>query len=140
MNNNGECVDIDFGPDIGDSSGKKDYYYEIPSNAAVEANLDYNNVNKYNDFDINRWLKHQYNQVSFLNVPESMPFGFGRRDCVGKELARKELYSFLANLLINYRFMPANGPSGTIDIQFDETKFPKQISPPIGVLAVPRRT
>eukprot|EP01084_Bolivina_argentea_P218197 370322_1 len=89
--------------------GKK---YRFPKGSMVTINIDYihnysknenwkNNENyKRNDICLENWLnddgKFQQNQ-SFLT------FGYGKRDCVGRQLALKEIRIILAYLLLNYK-------------------------------------
>ncbi|XP_055336941.1 cytochrome P450 2J4-like [Paramacrobiotus metropolitanus] len=43
-----------------------------------------------------------------LSVPEQfVPFSAGRRSCIGEQLARKELFLFFANIMLNFSILPA---------------------------------
>ena len=37
-----------------------------------------------------------------------IPFGIGKRDCIGKNLAKMELFLFLSSLLHQFDFCPSN--------------------------------
>merc|ERR1719222_489769 len=38
-----------------------------------------------------------------------LPFGIGRRRCLGENLARMETFLFFTNLMLNFNFKPVNG-------------------------------
>lgn len=79
------------------------YCYIISDTVAIEPNLDFIHINEFESsskFDINKWIK---NDNSFCHNINSMPFSYGRRDCMGSQFALKEMYLVLANLIINYK-------------------------------------
>ena len=57
-------------------------------------------------------------------------FGFGRRNCVGLQLALKEIYIILGYLLLNYKFSFKNNNDITIETTWNGVTI---IDPPIGV-------
>ena len=119
---------------------QKEYKYIIPKTAFISANIDYidNNSTK---LDIYRWMKvkNQDNiekmQLQFSKNKDFVPFSVGTRDCPGREFAEKELYSFLANLLLNYQFSLMN-ENQSITYKRD---FVKRIDPPIPVFVKQRQ-
>nr|XP_053656183.1 cytochrome P450 2L1-like [Cherax quadricarinatus] len=72
---------------------------------------------------------HKFNPSRFLDnngkfVPKKegfLPFGIGRRQCLGESLARMELFIFSAALLQNFTFSPA--PSKEIDLSPETVPF-----------------
>ena len=50
-------------------------------------------------FDVSRWLDHN---GKFKKIENFMPFGYGRRHCVGQQIALQEIYSVLALILMKY--------------------------------------
>ncbi|CAD5233228.1 unnamed protein product [Bursaphelenchus xylophilus] len=44
----------------------------------------------------------------YLRSDALLPFGVGKRSCLGEGLARTELFLFLANLMYRYRFLPGD--------------------------------
>ena len=48
-------------------------------------------------------------QGKFVADERNIPFGIGKRRCLGETLARMENFLFFANLVKNYKFSAANG-------------------------------
>ncbi len=44
----------------------------------------------------------------FVENPAMVAFGVGKRECLGKVLAKQETFLFMACLLHQFRFMPSN--------------------------------
>ena len=87
-----------------------DKKYKIPKGMNVHANVDY--IHIYNKNDKN-WKQIDGDKIcldNFLSDDRSrfvmnesfIGFGVGRRDCVGRQLAMKEVQYILAYLLMNY--------------------------------------
>ena len=123
----------------------KQLCYVISNSMIIEPNLAY--ASKPSPFDINNWLmvsnksnsiaNNSNNQLKFSQNKDSMPFGIGVRDCPGKFLAQREIYIFLANLLLNYQIKPVSDEQD-INIQFVQG-LAKEIEPKIPV-RVEKRT
>ena len=85
--------------------------YTIPKNSIVMCNI-YSSLN-----DANIWNEpHKFNPDRFLDAEgklinpseEYVPFGLGKRACLGKTLAVMELYLFSAAIFQRFRFEPEN--------------------------------
>jgi len=51
----------------------------------------------------------------FRPHPRVLPFGVGRRRCLGESLARMSLYTFLTNIVAKFTIVPAGEmPEGAI--------------------------
>ncbi|KAI8493798.1 cytochrome P450 2 sub U member 1 [Branchiostoma belcheri] len=85
-------------------------------------------------FDPGRFLDAEGNVI---NKPESfMPFGGGRRVCLGEQLARMELFLFFSTLLQSFTFRtPEGAPPPTTAGVFGTTLTP----PPFKLCAIPRQ-
>lgn len=127
-----------------DKHKEKKYKYRIPKTASINANIDYIDNNNVK-FDIYRWIKmknknnndHDNNstqKLQFAKNKDFVPFSIGSRDCPGREFAEKELYSFLANLMVNYKFSLMNKNE---KITY-KREFVKRIDPQIPVLVKQR--
>ena len=90
-------------------SQKREFEYKIEGcgDSIVQANFLYlmrHNTNVWSDnptkFDINRWII----DGKFCKKQESVPFGVGRRDCVGRMIAMKEITYMLALLILKFEF------------------------------------
>ena len=57
---------------------------------------------KYNQICLENWLNEENGQ--FYQNPSFIAFGHGRRDCIGKQLALKEMRVILGYLLLHYNF------------------------------------
>eukprot|EP01084_Bolivina_argentea_P128759 227528_1 len=97
-------------------NGKK---YMIPGDTTIYYNTDYiHNFSKTENWKndnlkeicLENWLKQSKDlkQYEFVNNPSFLTFGFGRRDCMGKSLAFKEIRIVLGFLLLHYRFTLKN--------------------------------
>ena len=118
--------------------GKKEkgkYSYVLSRDVFIEANLDYINNKNHDNFNIDKWIsvdnKSGKIQFSHANVV-SLPFSVGRRDCVGKLFAIRQLYIFLANFILHYQFIASNGQPDKMEIEFKDELI-KTVEPQIGV-------
>ena len=104
-------------------SSSKDYWielddgkkYKIPANTLINYNTDYihiygenrnENWKRTNEDEIilENWLtKDDDGGIRFVMNESFIAFSVGKRDCVGRQLAMKELYYTLGYLLINYK-------------------------------------
>ena len=82
--------------------------YLIPSKTVIVPNLsailnnpkDFPNPDK---FEPERYLiKDQAGQIKFQPHPKVIPFGIGKRRCLGESLARTSLYKFFTALVQKY--------------------------------------
>lgn len=139
---NGKCINAEFetlsNHNKGNISEKKSskfmYNYIITTDMIIEANLGHASHPSKN-FEINRWIiksnNTNKNEKFNKHYGDSMPFSVGVRDCPGKVLAQRELYSFLANLFLNYQLKPANGQTPN-DIKIEYVQgFVKEVFPKV---------
>ena len=147
--NGSQCTNINFvalsKANESINKTKREFEYIIKENVIIHPNFDYvmlgnkqlwSNINDPINFDINRWINiKKDNKLSFHNNNNSMPFGIGVRECVGQSLAIKELYSFLANLFINYKFSLVEKD---ITIKY-QTYHTKKIEPQIPIYVESRK-
>ena len=63
---------------------------------------------------------------SFVPHPAVIPFGVGKRDCLGKSLAKAEVFLFSSCLLHQFSFhTPSSGSIGVNDVDIILTRAPK---------------
>uniref|UniRef100_A0AC34Q186 Cytochrome P450 n=1 Tax=Panagrolaimus sp. JU765 TaxID=591449 RepID=A0AC34Q186_9BILA len=85
--------------------------YKFPTGTIITYQMSqiFNN-NKYfknpDKFDPERFLDKT---GKFFSPPELIPFGIGKRVCLGEGLARMELYLFTANIFNQFKVKPAYG-------------------------------
>jgi len=80
-------------------------------------------------FDVKRWLDEQ---KRFRKIDNFMPFGYGRRICVGQQIAMQEIYSVLALILIKYQVFNDEVKDGRTQIK-REWSITRDIQPEIPV-------
>ena len=97
-----------------DNDGNK-YEYVIPKGSTVNLNLaymHYYNRQKWtidNDQDdekeiyLDNWLVYDGDKIIFKNRKDVFPFSVGSRDCVGRSLAMRLLYSIFATFILKYK-------------------------------------
>ena len=81
--------------------------YHYTKNSRIVPNLsailsDTENFSNPENFDPKRFLCKQTGR--FISHPALVVFGLGQRECLGKSLAKSELYLFLAGLLHQFEF------------------------------------
>ena len=69
-------------------------------------------------FDLNHWFKKNDNGERKFEVHKnSIPFGVGQRQCLGRMLAVQQIQGIVANILVNYTI---EGPNyGHFEIKTD---------------------
>ena len=50
-----------------------------------------------------------FSDGNFLHDEKVIPFGVGKRECIGRTLAEKQLFIFVAGLLQQFHFRPVPG-------------------------------
>ena len=86
--------------------------YKIPKNTMIQTNVDY--IHIYNGDGKEKWKNVDGDRIflenwlsedgRFVMNDSFILFGVGRRDCVGRGLAVKEIEYVMGYLLMNYRF------------------------------------
>ncbi|XP_063298158.1 cytochrome P450 2K6-like [Pelobates fuscus] len=84
------------------------------------------------EFNPNNFLDSEGN---FVKTDAFMPFGAGRRVCVGETLAKMELFIFFTSLLQKFTF---HLPPGTSDVNLNSLGGFTNAPPPQMICAVPR--
>ena len=60
------------------------------------------------EFDYKRFINNKSGKFDINRARRIVTFGVGRRDCVGQQLAIKEIYLVLSLLILNYKFQMPN--------------------------------
>ena len=124
----------------------KNYEYILKKDKWLMPNLAYmnrfdtkyfNKGSKSLDLNLDYWLNKKNGKTTFQRNGNFSVFSTGIRSCPGETLAMKEMYTILANLLLNYQFIGPNGKNQDFDIPLDES-FLTQIKPDPGLTIVPR--
>ena len=108
-----------------------EYDYFIPKQWQIGSNLSFLNTqdtkawNKGRNGDpwalnLDYWLKTLENGKKAFNRSniDVVTFSVGKRDCLGQALARKELQSFLGNLMLNYKISAINNNCDAIKFNY----------------------
>jgi len=107
-----------------------DKLYIIPKDSVVMANIEYLSFcqkswgDDADKFSLDRWLTtndDDKKQLKFVLNDNELAFSVGRRNCVGKSLALKNLEMAIANWVLNYSF------------QWND-KYPKKIDKKFGLI------
>jgi cytochrome P450 len=78
-------------------------------------------------FKPQRFLDTNGNFVGWNTLPGFIPFGFGRRSCVGQALAKMQLFTMTSRLLHQYRFEIPDGESEPVfDGEISAVRYPKE--------------
>ena len=128
-NSTGLCDNIIFDDinNIDVKKAKREFSYIIDSSLFIEANLGYILTkdskiwgNSGLKLDISRWIKLDSitKKAKYIHNEKSIPFGYGKRHCIGKNFALKSLSIILANVLLNYKFKPNNINNDKFDGKF----------------------
>ncbi|KAF6201208.1 hypothetical protein GE061_005655 [Apolygus lucorum] len=85
--------------------------YLIPKDTVVIANLYSIHMDKdhWKDPEVFRPERFLDENGGIIKDPWLMPFGLGKRKCIGESLAKEELFLFLGNLLHEFRVSPVPG-------------------------------
>ncbi|XP_072030800.1 cytochrome P450 2J4-like [Amphiura filiformis] len=114
----------------------------IPHSTSTDTLIKGYNVPKGTMIIMNLWACHhdpkrwdepeKFNPDRFIDekgrltrVDQVIPFGYGRRQCIGEQLARKELFIFFTHLLHHFRFEKADGEQFDFDGVLGITHSPK---------------
>ncbi|GMR40701.1 hypothetical protein PMAYCL1PPCAC_10896, partial [Pristionchus mayeri] len=101
----------------------------VPKGALVQPQIcsvmmDENVFENPSEFRPERFLEDDGKTPRKEQLDHLVPFGMGRRQCIGEGLARAELFLVLGTLLLKYRFEPTG---------------PVELSPIIGMARAPRQ-
>ena len=117
--------------------------YKIPKNTSILTNMNY--IHHYNSTANSTWNENidgdkiiLENWLSddgrFVQNESFVGFGVGRRDCIGRGLAMKELQYVLGYLLMKYKFVLEDPESiGNLCERKQGTFATVFLSPPVGV-------
>ncbi|KAL3887053.1 hypothetical protein ACJMK2_027009 [Sinanodonta woodiana] len=85
--------------------------YRIPKGAAILINLAsvLHDPSTFKDPDVFRPERYLDADGHISKPEEHIPFSIGRRACIGENVARMELFLFLAALIQKFEFLPAEG-------------------------------
>ena len=102
--------------------------YTIPKDATILFNLNgvHNNKTTWGDPEVFRPERFLNDDGEFVKHPHVIPFGIGKRSCLGELLARQELYIFTAMISQRFKILPEEGTDqidSTPDFGF--TRVPK---------------
>ena len=84
--------------------------YRIPKGTAITHQIstvmrDERYFENPDEFNPDRFLNKD---GKFFSVPELMPFGIGKRSCLGEGLARMELFLFTTNIFNQFKITPTS--------------------------------
>ena len=84
-----------------------------------------------NEMNINNWLiTDEFGNIKFKQYTNCMPFGCGpNRHCPGNLYALKQIYSIVANIVINYKIKKPNDKEYKISIKEGYTRELHPIMP-----------
>ena len=78
-------------------------------------------------FKPQRFLEANGDFVGWNTLPGFVPFGFGRRACVGQALGKMQLFIITSRLLHQYRFeIPEGEPVPAFDGEISAVRYPKE--------------
>ena len=106
--------------------------YTITKGTTVLVNLDsaLRDMNAWGDPDVFRPERFLNHEGSVVTRKELLPFGIGKRNCLGEGLATMELFVFISALVQKFEFLPedvAELPSMEPDIGFSKIAKPFKI-------------
>jgi len=129
-----------------------DHAYVIPANSLIMYNTEYihtmgkkeNWVSNGSELCLDNWFDVDANGQKIFSTKNRplFTFGVGKRDCVGRQLAEKEIQLLLGYLILNFEFsfydkQYAANPSN-VDIK-KWRSLTSQVKPEIGVLVDKRK-
>ena len=97
-------------------------------------NKQYNDMIKMDEINFDFWIQRDNNGKKVFKYNKNLTvFGLGKRDCIGKSIAIKNLYVILACLIMTYKFCIKNKNGDIIqnfDIKFEDKYliYPKTIN------------
>ncbi|CAK1582062.1 unnamed protein product [Parnassius mnemosyne] len=84
--------------------------YSIPAGTHIVPLINKINMDPKYFYEPEKFLPERFLKNGVLCIPECfIPFGVGRRICLGMHLARIELFLFFTNIMNNYKFTLADG-------------------------------
>jgi len=101
--------------------------YNIPEDSNIWPNLDYIMKNPLNfpnpdQFDPERHLKNG----KHVPHPHVIPFGYGKRRCLGETLAKMEVYRFFTGLMHHFDIKPRPGDALDSSCEPGSVRMPKK--------------
>ena len=111
--------------------------YTITKGTSVMVNLDsaLRDVNAWGDPDVFRPDRFLDDKGSVVVKKDFLPFGIGKRNCLGEGLATMELFIFISALVQKFEFLPENEaelPTMDPDVGFS------RVAKPFKIRAIPR--
>ena len=103
--------------------------YKIPKGTILISNvasvmMDSRYFENPDDFKPERFLSQDTG--AFEMNPALIPFGIGKRECIGKSLAKIELFLIFSSLMHQFKFMPSSdGKPNLDDVEFSILRIPK---------------
>lgn len=84
--------------------------YDIPRGTIMITHLQHVLLNEKHWVDSDKFMPERFLNSNGMVVSDShlIPFGIGRRSCLGESLARQELFYFFTALMQRYVFTPVN--------------------------------
>ena len=103
--------------------------YKIPKGTILISNLasvmmDSRYFEDPDDFKPERFLSPDTG--AFESNPALIPFGIGKRECIGKSLAKIELFLIFSSLMHQFKFKPSSdGKPSLDDVNYSILRIPK---------------
>ena len=103
--------------------------YKIPKGTILISNLasvmmDSRYFEDPDEFKPERFLSPHTG--AFETNPALIPFGIGKRECIGKSLAKIELFLIFSSLMHQFKFMPSSdGKPNLDDVNYSILRIPK---------------
>ncbi|ETO29939.1 hypothetical protein RFI_07177, partial [Reticulomyxa filosa] len=140
------CVFVD---DVIECGSDNQHKYNIPANSVVFINnwyaLEYSHeegwIEPPTQFNLENWLTvdKDTNKTVFKMKEPWVRFGIGRRDCVGRELAMKQVMTAVGNILLRYELQLAPDLiNGQKDFTFASHGLTYKPTPQVGIFVKKR--